>query len=353
MKITQLFKRQANPYCVDTSPRSTSIMKSYKVFVAAIIVIAISLASYIAGTIKYNSVVASSSTPVGAQMKFKRSDATVRLTGIYTDKSNSVLVARLSPQNAADGTKIPSKGTDYTTFVSSKAIPKEVKQIDMLTGKLSSDGDMFVVLPKPDPDAVYSVFIMNNNYLGGASDSRALAPRKRVADLTDVQGSLTSVLSQYNYDESAGENQGAYEIAGDNSDVIGFRLTLSPSLSGAQYKPSVIPKQLLSKSGVFDYKTFFDEVFINNAVKKLGEEYQAAQTIVNSKDAQIKEYRERIERNPDDADAKNALTNALREKQDAETDKTNVFDKLFAYRSLTYNDKLFAYTNTKGIVLRK
>lgn len=348
-----LFK--SNPYASDNSPRTNTIKHAYYVLVGCLSVICLSVVGFIFGQVKYSDVLANSSTAIGTEMTFGRSGATCLLSGIYTDEAQSIAVARISFANRTDSLKMPFRATDYVTFVHSDVLPSNIKEMSVITGRLSSDGDMFVVIPKPDPSAVYSVFIMNKNYLAVDADKDGTSQgdeSKDPVDITEVKGSLTSALSQYRYQPNEdSSSKSAYEFDSDTKDVIGFRITLSPSLDEPAYKPIVVKGRLLSESGEFDYKGFFKRVFVDSARVELNRKFEELINRQEMLERQLSEYQARLEENKDDTDAATAYTKVEDELNQIKQKKMDVADLIQAYFSLNVSDKAFHNMNDKAYVI--
>lgn len=342
--------RRKGIYLSDTSKRTNAAQRAYNVLIIAAIVMIVSVLGYIAGTFKYNSVVAGSSTAIGTEMNFKRSGADCQLSGLYTDKAGSVLIARISFNSAEDSLKMPSRGSDYAAFISSDAIPKDTKSVSMLTGRLSSDGDMFVILPKPDPESVYSIFLMNTNYLGDVTTS---ADTDITGDIKLDEDSLTAALSNYNYaDAVKSPENSAYTIANDNTDAIGFRLTMKPSLDDELHKPTVLnTDKLLSDTGEFDFEQFFQSVFIDSAQVSINNAFNAYVAQERALTKQRDEMQSRLELNPNDTQARERYNDIAKSLQNLNSEKQNAADLLESYKNLVYSDNMFANLSTKAQVL--
>ena len=103
----------------DSSKRTKQISNNAITIAVCIIISILSIFFVFTGTLKYNGMVSRSSSPVGTEMTFTRSNAKVKISGLYTDKSKSALVIRISPEDDAQ-TKLPFKGTDYKVYLTSK-----------------------------------------------------------------------------------------------------------------------------------------------------------------------------------------------------------------------------------------
>ena len=110
-----------NIFGLDSSPRTTAISRPFFITIACLVIIAVCVVWGTLGNRQYNKIMAQSSTPIGSMLKFSKSESEVELTGLYTDKNESALVARLTPTPEAHST-LPYRGTDYAVLVQSKAV---------------------------------------------------------------------------------------------------------------------------------------------------------------------------------------------------------------------------------------
>lgn len=331
----------------DTSFRTKQASGNAIAITAAVAGLAIGSIWYAGGTMQYNSVIAHSSSPVGTSLKFNRSDAELSIKNIFTDKNENVLIAQLHAdgQNSA---KLPYKGTDYRVYISSKSTDG-MKELPIIFGRMSTDGDLFLVLPKPT-DQVYSVFIMNKKYLGSIKDENGGAD-SGPSELDDTK-SISKALSKYTYDDV--QDNGTYKIESDRSDVVSFRLTLNPASKDKAFKATKLDTNILISQGnkdKFNFEKFFEIVFKESALKDLENKYKKLERKSAQVSDTIAEYEERIAANPEDADAQSALENAQNEQASLDSEMESVSKSIGDYTALAYDDSMFADLNTKAIVV--
>lgn len=336
-----------NSFYLDNSNRTKQIQTPFKICVITLIVAVISLFWIIGSTIRYNWVVESSSTPIGTQLKFERSNAQIKLSGIYTDKKNDVLIARLTPEDNGNR-KLPFKGKDYKIFIYNNGLISNSK-MPILFGRLSTDGDMFLVIPKP-LKTVYSIFIYNTKYVDTGKNleqSTTLDNDNNIARLGEenISKSITKALSNFNYTDVTTSN--AYKIEGNENDVISFRLGLAPILDTKDYKPVKINERLLDNN-VFNFEKFFNAVFKKYALKVLNNKYEYnSDRMRRLKDTQ-EEYNERLAQNPDDTDAQNGLQEVESNIERLDKDLEDILKQKQEYVRLGYNPKMFSNILTKA-----
>lgn len=340
----------------DSSPRTSKTFASTVGVAAASLLVIASLTGYGVQSVRYQNVVRQSSSPIGSQLTFQRSSASITLADLYTDTDQSVLIARFSVENA-DSEKLPFRGSDYKVYIASDSLGKNVEKMDILFGKLSTDGDMFLVIPKPSR-SVYSIFIKNTKYLATQSttdsDSNVvdITPTSPAdsSDSSDDTRSLTKSLSSYRYNPAA-ESKG-YVVQSDSSDVIGFRMTLDPGIKDAAHSPKVLDAKLLNDSS-FDFKAFFDAVFKKSAKDELSNEHDKLIAQEKQLEQTRSEYRDRLAANPADTDAAAGLKDVQSQIDKIEQKKSDIAMQLNAYTALTYSDSMFQNLQTEAKVFRK
>lgn len=344
----------------DLSPRTDAVRKPFNRSVASLIGIAISVVWIGAAQIQYSNMKAHSSSQIGSSLHFQRSNSDVVLQNIYTDKKKDVLIARLKLSESAQS-NLPFKGTDYKVLVSSNAT-KGLKEISILFGKMSTDGDMFLILPKPAANEVYTFFIVNEKYVAGLesngveTDSKADTTSNNIKSVTnsdaELDKSIAATLSAYDLNKDQSK---ATAVRSDNFDAISFRLALKPGLNNDKYKPYVLDADLLKKNDgqlTFDFKSFFNEVFKKTALETLEKQYsqlKAKEKIIRK---QISEAEDKLKINELDTKASKDLEDAKQNLAQITDKKNETANTLSTYESLEYSSDLFANLQTKAKVYK-
>lgn len=334
----------------DRSKRTLRIRRPRTIVVFASIMLALSLVITPISFWRKQAVIAASSTSIGTSMTFQRSDVQVTLRGLYTDTDDSVLIARLGvdPQS---GAKLPSKGSDYRVFLSSDAYGKDVHEASILFGRLGTDGDMFLVLPKPT-DKVYTVFIMNTMYLTTDANTGNDGSQSDPSDISgdDGEKSVTQALSDYSWDPNK-KDGGEAQIKDDTSDMINFRMTLNPASNKAEYKPTIIDARLLDANGNFDFDAMFNKLFKEAAFNELSSRHDDLIAQEDRLKKSQQEYQNRLRINPDDTQAADALSQTNQSIQDVTNEKNKLAAQINAYENLKLTSDTFANLQTKAKVV--
>ena len=353
----------------DKSPRTTPVSKPTTTVVIAIILIFICSIFVVLGQLKYNDIVKKSSTPKGTTLTFPRSQAELLLKNIYVDKNSDVMIVRLQ---SSDGSKLPYRGTDYKVYLNSKSLEGH-KKADILFGRMSTDGDLFLVIPKPK-DEVYSVFIMNKKFLGMSNSENSSSDDSEVSDNTELsrqtdpnvnndydeddsetQQSISKALSSYQFDQDNPESSttSMNEQGTTYDDIITFRVTKDPAFKTKQYKPQRINADLLNNKNQFDYEKFFELVFKNAIIKDLEQKYEGLDARMDKLKDQQKEYEDRLTDNPDDQGAKSNLESLKQSEDELKDEQQRTSNQITEYSLLEYKDSYFKYMNKNATIITK
>lgn len=348
----------------DKSPRTSRVSKSAKIIIVAIIVGLICSVFVVMGHLKYRDIVNKSSTPIGTSLTFPRSQVDATLKNLYVDKNSDVMIARIKTPN---GSELPYKGTDYKVYLNSKSL-KGHKSADILFGRMSTDGDLFLVIPKPK-DEVYNVFIMNKKFLGssGANDLEFEQPNEN-EDLENSTGvknddyddsatkqSISKALSSYQFDQDDPENSttniGSGEKGTSYDDIISFRITKDPAFKDKKYMPKRINADLLNSKNEFDYEKFFDVVFKNAIIKDLEQRYTSLDGQLDKYEDRKDELESRLNDNPDDGDAKSSLETLKTSIESVKDQQDKISNQITEYSLLEYNNSYFKNMNKKATII--
>lgn len=343
----------------DLSERTKNISKYVFQTIVLTIIIIISIIWLIQGNMKYSSVIKRTSSPIGSQMTFARSNATLTLKDVYTDKDKNVLIVRLAPTNSSD-VNLPYKGTDYQLYLSAKSLDGK-KETQVIFGKMSTDGDMFLIIPNPSED-VYSVYIKNTKFISSDSalNGNNSGKSSNTADIgngvtEDDTLSVSKALSQYQYQsiEDANKNKAtnAYQIQSDDNDAITFRVTTKPQFDTDEYKVKTINANLINKENEFDFSEMFDTLFKDSAIKQLKSDHKNILERMKVLKVQLDEYQQRIEENPADQNAKSSLSSGNTKYEELQNEADDVAEKITSYQNLKYNDKYFDNIQTEASVI--
>ena len=352
----------------DTSPRTKSVRKYDIAFKCACIVMLLSAVWLASGFLNYGTMVQKSSSPIGTEMTFARSSATVSIAGIYTDEVQSVLIVRLTSDDTSR-LRLPYKGSDYRVYIASDSMNGYAgEDIPVLFGRYSTDGDLFLILPKPT-DSVYNVFVMNTNFVAtddlatnlgeqnGTGTSATSTPSTSGTDgngeeMSDeqVQSIIAQSLNTYEYTD-VNERSNNIEIPSNQLDIIGFRVTLDPAFDTDEYRARVIPGQLLSDDGQFDFEEFFNQVFKGAATDTIEDEYTQLNNQKDLYEQRIAELEERLDENPNDTSASTLLDQVRDDLSQIESQLDQLAESYDETEGVQYRDSMFRNMQTEARVI--
>jgi hypothetical protein len=328
--------------------------------IVCIVLLVLSLIFIIKGNSAYKRDIRLSSSPVGTNLQFTKSNADLTISGLYTDEKNSVLIARLTPNSSA---RLPFKGADFNVFLASDPLNKFGNQkTDILFGRLGVDGDFFLIIPKPLND-VYTIAIANKKYFPDFSSSDSKDSKENYLSKLSItepsqtdeqmQKSVTATLSQIKPMLEENSNSQLLSLSAQNNsetDMITFRMGLNTAKDEEKYKPIVLKGELL-KGTKFQFEPFFNQVFKEEALKQLN----ASNIETNKQKSQlekvIKDYEERLLIEPDSGETIKAKKDAESKLTKLNDDQAELADKLAKYDSLTYTPDYFANLNNKATII--
>lgn len=341
---------------------------------------------YIAGITRYHIVLKNSSTAIGTQLQFPRSQANVNIKNIYTDDQKNVLIVQLKVADEST-TMLPSKGTSYTVYAGSKSLTaSHLKRITVLFGRMSTSGDMILILPHPQKE-VYSFFIMNNQYLGfnsntadmvndgqdasddgqdtdtdtgddtvDDSDSAKMTPTQKK---NAIAAQMAEAMNNYNYQDAvnndnsnATNGNNAYTIKSNTQDIISFRVTNYPAIHNSMYEPKIIHHNLIKSNGEFDFKTFYDIVYKQSAINHLKQQSAQLQDQLNQIKTVKSEISSRLNINPDDQQAVTRMSQIKSSESSLAQQQLQIQAKIKKYRKNQFDSSLFTNLQTHARVVQ-
>lgn len=328
----------------DNSKRTTAISRPFIRTTISLITILISLIWIPIGVMQYNSVVARSSTMIGSELKFERSDSTVTLQNIYTDKNKDVMIVRFKPSDDAQS-NLPFKGSDFRVMIGAKSL-QGLKEVSILFGKMSSDGDMFLIIPKPKLEEIYTVFVINEKYVASVDTSSITSS---VSDAA-INQSIANTLSAYDVDRKKDKNA-VTTVKSDNLDAITFRLAMTPGVNSDKYKPTILDADLINEdTKEFDFEKFFEVLFKDTVLKTLNREYQNLVSKKKQVQITIDEAKSKLQINQFDKNAASTLSKSEEQMTTIDNEMESIASQMSTYESLQYSEDLFSNLETTATV---
>jgi len=320
----------------DKSPRTYNVARYSIIFQICSITFIIMILLMIGGRLYYGHIEKNSSTPKGTDLTFPVTNSKTQLKDIYTDKNKDVLIAKLS---VPDSSELPFKGTDYKISMQSNSLLK-YKNADILFGRVSTDGDMYLVIPKPKKE-VYSVFIENTQAVTSGGTSYVDS-----GDQSDNEKSYSKAISDYKFE---GNQTAKYDTG--QLDAVGFRITIDPAFNKKAYKPEVLDTDLL-ENNKFKFDRFYNYVYKKKIINDLKQKHENMNVNYNDKLKEKKNADEQAKENPDDTAAKSKQSSLENELDDLKNKKNNLAEKLTKEQSAEYDNDLFENINKKAEIIK-
>lgn len=324
----------------DDSPRTIGVGRAGIGVIVSLTIAILSFLLIVSGAFWHSHIEKRSSTAKGTSMTFPVSNEEVTLKQLYTDKKKNVLVARLK---VPSGANLPYRGSDYNVYLKSKSLEKYEKA-DVLFGRISTDGDMVLVIPKPTDD-IYSVFIENTKNLtssGGSSGSDTI-------DSQSSSESFSKAISNYEYQDDDGKG-GTYSV-NTGEDAISFRMTTKPAFNQSKYKPKVLNGNLLDKDNKFNFKEFYVEAFKKGIINDLTQRHDDVNNTYSQHQSKLDELNDKIKDNPNDNDAIREKSNEQDKIEELDNQKKELASQITRYQNKEYEDDLFENMQTEADVI--
>lgn len=299
----------------------------------------LSVITLITGSFANNQTSKITPTPIGAQGAFKKSGATATIKGYYQDKDKTALAVAIKIEENTSS-PLPYKAQDY--FVSWSGDGK----LSGYFGRYGTDGDLYVVIPNPKEDVMYSISITNLNYQGDTST------KIKDQSLKDLKGSVSKQLSASNELGASGSNTTTVE--NEQTDTITFKMTINDKSNTKNYKIKTIdtPTGSLLKTSkgnslTFDFKTFWDLVYRKPEIKKASTNLQNSIQRESEAQSNYNEQKERFDKNPNDLGAQELMSRYSDMIKTEQAKQDNYSEKLKEVQSVHFNKEDFSdYTTT-------
>lgn len=337
----------------DNSPRTRMIGRYNVVFVICFLAIVASAVWWVLGMHSYSVMLDRSSSPKGTQLVFQKSMAAMTMTNIYTDTDRTCMAIRFSMDDSSR-LNLPWRGEDFDVFIAAKYLDGYVGQLFPIEfGFYSPTGDLFLFVPKPKSDTIYSIYIVNDTFY--ATDSLSNASGMGVTTTIDIDGTLSTAdaqtvirdqLSQGDYSGvSFTSSSGSYSMSNSILDIAAFKVTLDPAIESSSFSPVVLPTTILVKNAdgttAVDHDAFFSAIFKDSIEQDASVErarlLDAREPLLD----RIDNLNVRLADNPDDAAAK-ATIDALQERIDQIDSRVRELAQTYqVLQSITFEDSLY------------
>lgn len=235
--------------------------------------------------------VSQSQTAVGEKMTFEVSNADVTMKAQMTDKNKDVLILTMSVQE--NGRKLPSNASDYWVVTSSNI---SGDSIPTFFGRMSTDGDFYLIIPYPDKKMTYTIGIYNT----ASAKNEAVTSGNNTVRVSS--GTQASIISDITSDIAKNKNKSI--VSTKKSDTIGFNASLNSAIKSEEYSLTTldVDSLLVEKNGVvsFDFETFYELAYRKVTVDQAQANVDDIEAQIEVKNSELAPLQETLEINPDD-----------------------------------------------------
>lgn len=269
-------------------------------------------------------------TPIGTELKFSRTGATVSISDVWTDKERDLTVVKLNYSGGAYQV-LSTNGSNYNLYLATK-LKDRPENLTMSFGMLSTDGDAFLFIKGRLDERAYQIFIANQLDLVSANS---------ITDDSDANinknESITKSLSQYSMNtvDSKGVLFFKDNTQTTNVDNINFRINPFSSTT------NVYQGSFLNDKGEIDYSKVVAVTSTKTVLEKLRTTLEEKKETVKKIDSTMKEYRERLESNPEDSNSIENIKQLETKKQEVETDILKTQETLTMYEEAEFDQASF------------
>lgn len=319
----------------DKDKRTKRAINTFLIFLLATFLTVSGIIIFFNQYSNYTWFLVNNTTPIGTDLKFSRTGATVSIADVWTDRTRDLTVVKLNYSNEAYQV-LSTNGSNYNLYLATKLKDKP-KDLTMSFGMLSTDGDAFLFIKGRLDERAYQIFIANQLNLVNANS---------ITDDTDTNinknDSITKSLSQYSMNtvDSKGILFFKDNTQTTNVDNINFRINPFSSTT------NVYQGSFLNDKGEIDYSKVVAVTSTTKVIERLHSTLEDKKDIVKKIDSTIKEYRERLETNPEDSNAIENIKQLETKKEEVKTDISKTQETLTMYEEAKFDQDSFGKMKT-------
>lgn len=238
------------------------------------------------------------STPVGTDITFEKSGATVKIADIWTDKQREVTVVKLKYSNKAREV-LSLSGDKYNLYFLHTTRHKP--DIEMKYGLLGSEGDGYLFIKGKLDKRAYEIVMANalDVLYKDNKDKRSIDIKKlqdKAIEETISNASYTEAKQESIFNKMFQSNKKA-----PKNDIINFRI------NAFSENTKVYDGSFLTEDGDIDYGKVVSKTSLSHAVKKLEETLKNEKLERQSYTVSLEEYKDRLKRDKDNKDAADSV----------------------------------------------
>lgn len=254
----------------------------------------------------------SNTTPIGQELEFSKSKATLYLKDVWTDKDRDMTVVKLG-YNKAARKKLSTMGENYHLhMIADKGHAPKVK---VQYGILDTEGDGYLFIKGKLEKRAYQIVIANTLDLGdGNLDDTSSASKYADKSLSEAISKTSS-----NATNDKGLLFGSGNVDKEDqpkADNIDFRVNPYSDTTHVFKEGS-----FLNGDGSINYGKVVGQTSVKKVIGDLEKEISQSESNLESLEAAKKEYEGRLKKKKDNSEAKGNLENA---KSSIDSEKENL-----------------------------
>ena len=295
----------------------------------------------ISGIASWESHKQSNTTPVGEEIKFQKSGATLGFGGVWTDKKRDVTAIKLKYDRKARN-KLSTRGESYKLYLIDSEGKLTKKDVKVSYGILTQ-GDGFLFIKGHLSKKAYQIVLTNQSDIDVTSSTD---DEYDELDETSDDGSTTSgtdrlarkskdEISDADIEESLSKlKQGDVSKKGHLDFGSGKDKKEEPNVDYASFRVNIFSDStkvfngsFLDKDNNIDYGKVVEQSSTKDAIKNIDEKIAELEEIQERNDESLDELEYRVKRDKNDEDSKESIE-SIKEKQEKNKEKVENYKSL-------------------------
>ena len=295
----------------------------------------------ISGIASWESHKQSNTTPIGDEIKFQKSGATLGFGGVWTDKKRDVTAIKLKYDKKARN-KLSTRGESYKLYLIDSEGKLTKKDVKVSYGILTQ-GDGFLFIKGHLSKKAYQIVLTNQSDIDVTSSTDD--DYDEVDELNDDESTTSSTdrlarqsedeISDADIEESLSKlKQGDISKKGHLDFGSGKDKKEEPNVDYASFRVNVFSDStkvfngsFLDKDNNIDYGKVVEQSSTKDAIKNIDKKIAELEEIQERNDESLDELEYRVKRDKNDEDSKESIE-SIKEKQEKNKEKVENYKSL-------------------------
>jgi hypothetical protein len=295
----------------------------------------------ISGIASWESHKQSNTTPIGDEIKFQKSGATLNFGGVWTDKKRDVTAIKLKYDKKARN-KLSTRGESYKLYLIDSEGKLTKKDVKVSYGILTQ-GDGFLFIKGHLSKKAYQIVLTNQSDIDVTSSTDD--DYDEVDELNDDESTTSSTdrlarqskdeVSDADIEESLSElKQGDVSKKGHLDFGSGKDKKEEPNVDYASFRVNVFSDStkvfngsFLDKDNNIDYGKVVEQSSTKDAIKNIDKKIAELEEIQDKNDESLDELEYRVKRDKNDEDSKESIE-SIKGKQEKNKEKVENYKSL-------------------------